>query len=96
MFSHAHHNFDGMDDYDVYETIDYSNWDEPYVRFLDHEGTTMIYNGIMAGEYRQYVADALTMSIDSILSQSETMQKMAEEKKNSKALEEENLVSSLN
>ena len=29
MFSHVHHNFHAMDDYDVYETIDYSNWDEP-------------------------------------------------------------------
>lgn len=95
MFSHAHHNFHGMADYDVYETIDYSNWDQPYVRFLDHNGTTMIYNGIMAGEYRQYVADALTMSIDSILSQSETMQRMAEEKK-ANAVEDEHLVSSLN
>ena len=94
MFSHAHHNFHGMDDYDVYETIDYSTWNEPYVRFLDVNGTTMIYNGIMAGQYRHYVADSLAMSIDSILSKSETMQKMAEDKK-AEATEDGNLVSSL-
>ncbi len=70
MFTHAHHNFHGMEGYDVYETIDYSNWDDPYVRFLEVDGTTMVYNGIMVGEYRHYVADSLAMSIDSILSQS--------------------------
>jgi hypothetical protein len=80
MFSHAHHNYHHFDGYDVYETIEYSNWDEPYVRFLDLNGTTTIYNGVMTGKYRHYVADSLAMAIDSILSKSATMQKMAKEK----------------
>ena len=95
MFSHAHHNFHEFEGYDVYETIDYSDWDQPYVRFLDVHGTTMIYNGVMIGKYRHYVADSLAMSIDSILSKSATMQKMAEDKK-AEATEDRNLVSSLN
>jgi hypothetical protein len=80
MFSHAHHNYHHFDGYDVYETIDYTDWDEPYVRFLDLHGTMTIYNGVMTGKYRHYVADSLAMAIDSILSKSETMQKMAEDK----------------
>jgi len=80
MFSHAHHNYHHFDGYDRYETIDYSDWDEPYVRYLDFNGTMTIYNGVMTGKYRHYVADSLAMAIDSILSTSETMQKMAEDK----------------
>jgi hypothetical protein len=77
MFSHAHHNYEGFEGYDVYETIDYSDWDQPYVRVLDYQGTTTIYNGVMTGEYRHYVADSLAMAIDSILSQSQTLQAQA-------------------
>ena len=64
----------------MYETVDYSNWDEPYVRYLDYKGTMTIYNGVMVGKYRHYIADSLAMAIDSILSKSDAMQKMAEEK----------------
>jgi len=80
MFSHAHHNYHHFDGYDVYETVDYSDWDEPYVRYLDYKGTMTIYNGVMVGKYRHYIADSLAMAIDSVLSKSDTMQKMAEEK----------------
>ena len=80
MFSHAHHNYHHFDGYDVYETVDYSNWDEPYVRYLDYKGTMTIYNGVMVGKYRHYIADSLALAIDSILSKSDTMQKMADEK----------------
>jgi hypothetical protein len=78
----------------VYETVDYSNWDEPYVRFLELNGTMTIYNGVMTGKYRHYVADSLAMSLDSILSKSETMQKMAEDKE-AEAARDVNQVSSL-
>ena len=53
-----------------YETIDYPDWDVPYTREFDLGGTRTIYNGVMVGKYRHYVADALTQSIDSILAQS--------------------------
>ena len=80
MFSHAHHNYHHFDGYDRYETIDYSDWDEPYVRFLDYHGTMTIYNGVLTGRYRHYVSDSLAMAIDSILSKSATMREMAEDK----------------
>ena len=74
MFSHAMHNYHHFPGYSRYETIDYPDWDVPYTREFDLGGTRTIYNGVMVGKYRHYVADALTQSIDSILAQSASMQ----------------------
>lgn len=80
MFSHAHHNYHHFPGYDLYETIDYSDWDAPYSRELDLDGTRTIYNGVLAGpKYRHYVGDSLSQAIDSILSKSALMQKKAAE-----------------
>ena len=75
MFSHAKHNYHHFPGYDIYETIDYPDWDVPYTREFDLEGTHTIYNGVLTGpRYRGYVADSLAQAIDSILSKSETLQ----------------------
>ena len=74
MFSHAQHNYHHFPGYSRYETIDYPDWDVPYTREFDLDGTRTIYNGVMVGKYRHYVADALTQSIDSILVKSASMQ----------------------
>ncbi len=77
MFSHAMHNYHHFPGYDRYETIDYSEWDTPYTREFDLGGTRTIYNGVMVGKYRHYVADSLTQAIDSILTKSSSMQDLA-------------------
>ena len=63
------------------ETIDYSDWNTPYTREFDLGGTRTIYNGVMVGKYRKYVADSLTQAIDSILTKSPYMQNMASKQK---------------
>lgn len=79
MFSHAHHNYHHFEGYDVYETIDYPDWDVPYTRELDLHGTLTIYNGVLVGKYRHYVSDAFTQAMDSILSKSSVLQKQSAE-----------------
>ena len=79
MFSHAQHNYHHFPGYNIYETIDYPDWDVPYTREFDLDGTCTIYNGVLIGpKYRHYVADSLSQAIDSILSKSKVLQ--AEEK----------------
>jgi hypothetical protein len=78
MFSHAHHNFHHFPGYDVYETIDYPDWDTPYSRELDLDGTRCIYNGVLTGpKYRPYVANSLSQTISSILSKSQHLKDQA-------------------
>ncbi len=48
-----------------------------YTREFDLGGTRTIYNGVMVGKYRHYVAEALTQAIDSILTKSSYMQDLA-------------------
>jgi len=75
MFSHAQHNYHHFPGYNIYETIDYPDWDVPYMREFDLDGTHTIYNGALIGpKYSHYVADALAQAIDSILSKSKVLQ----------------------
>ena len=71
LFAHAVVNFEGFDDYDVYEPIEYTNWDEPFTRTFVQDGTTVIYNGVPVGRYRAPLVEAYVQSIGAILSQRE-------------------------
>lgn len=68
MFSHAMFNFEGFPGYDVYETIDYSDWSVPYTRTFKIENTELIYNGLPVGKYNAPIIEAYTQAIDSVLS----------------------------
>jgi hypothetical protein len=70
MFSHAMFNFEGFPGYDVYETIDYSDWSVPYTRTFKIDNTELIYNGLPVGKYNAPIIEAYTQSIDSVLSKS--------------------------
>jgi hypothetical protein len=68
MFHHALKNYRGFDKFDLYETIDYTDWSKPYVREFVQGKTHVIYNGVPLGKYQPYVIDALYQSLDTILS----------------------------
>ena len=72
LFHHAHKNYHGFDEYDVYEELDYPDWTVPYARIMTQGKTKVIYNGVPVGKYKHYVEDAFYQSIDSILSQSDS------------------------
>ncbi len=69
LFAHALMNFQGFEGFDVYEPIDYKNWDEPLVRSFKQDNTTIIYTSVPVGKYRGPLVEAHFKSIDSILSQ---------------------------
>lgn len=69
LFYHALKNYEGFDDYNVYEPFDYPDWSKPFVMEFTQGTTTVIYNGVPVGKYRRYLIDALSQSIDSILAQ---------------------------
>jgi len=76
MFSHAQHNYHHFPGYNIYETIDYPDWDVPYTREFNLDGTRTIYSGALIGlKYRHYVSEALAQAIDSILSKSDQLLK---------------------
>ena len=68
MFHHALKNYKDFDKFNLYDTIDYSDWSKPYVRELVQGKTHVIYNGVPVGRYQPYVIDALYQSLDAILS----------------------------
>jgi hypothetical protein len=70
MFSHAMYNFEGFPGYDVYETIDYSDWSVPYTRTFKIENTELIYNGLPVGKYNAPIIEAYAEAIDSVLAKS--------------------------
>ena len=74
LFAHALMNFRGFDDFDVYQPIDYPDWEQPLVRRFIQDGTTIIYTSVPVGKYRQPLVDAHFKSIDSILSQQQSPQ----------------------
>ena len=43
MFSHAIFNFEGFEDFDRYETINYTDWSIPYTREFFIDGTPVSY-----------------------------------------------------
>lgn len=72
LFAHAFINFEGFDEFDVYEPIDYKNWEEPLVRKYKQDNTTVIYTSVPVGEFSEPLVAAHFQSIDSLLSQSLT------------------------
>ena len=38
LFHHAHKNYHGFDEYDVYEELDYPDWTVPYERWMEERG----------------------------------------------------------
>jgi hypothetical protein len=74
LFTHAMLNFENFPGYDVYNEIDYPDWDKPYTNHYVIEETDIFYLGVPTGDrYRPYVAKALFDSLDAVLSQSETL-----------------------
>ena len=71
LFAHALMNFRGFDSFDVYQAIDYQDWEQPLIRRFTQNDTTVIYTSVPVGKYRQPLVDAHFRSIDSILSQSQ-------------------------
>jgi len=69
LFHHALKNYQGFDQYDTYETLDYPDWSVPYVRTMKQGKTTVIYNGVPVGKYQKYVIEAMYQSLDAIVSQ---------------------------
>lgn len=69
LFGHAVGNFNGLPTYDLYERIDYPDWDQPLVRKFKAGSTTIIYNGLPVGKYAKYIEDSYFTSVDSVLSQ---------------------------
>ncbi len=69
LFAHAVVNFQGFDDFDVYEPIDYPDWDQPLIRKYVQDGTTVIYNSVPVGPYQEPLIEAHFLAIDAILSQ---------------------------
>jgi protoheme ferro-lyase len=69
LYSHAMFNFEFFPGYDRYEPISYPDWSVPYAREFNVEGTTIIYNGVPAGDYNAPIIDAYAQALDAILSQ---------------------------
>lgn len=69
LFYHAMVNYENFPGYSVYNQIDYPDWDQPYTKHFEIDGTQIDYLGIPTGDrYRPYVAQALFASLDSVLS----------------------------
>ena len=69
MFSHAIFNFEGFEDFDRYETINYTDWSIPYTREFFIDGTQVIYNGLPVGKYNKPIIEAFYQAMDSVLQQ---------------------------
>lgn len=77
MFYHDMANFEFFDDYDVYRTVEYTDWSKPYRRTMVQDGTTVIYGGVPAEQYSGPIIEAFYMALDSIISQSMTPKQVA-------------------
>jgi len=69
MFSHAIFNFEGFEEFDRYETINYTDWNVPYTREFFVDGTRVIYNGLPVGKYNKPIIEAFYQAMDSVLQQ---------------------------
>jgi len=67
LFYHAIKNYEGFDQYNVYEPISYPDWSVPYTREFVQGKTHIIYNGVPVGKYQHFVVEALSASVDSVL-----------------------------
>ena len=68
LHQHAQEIYEDFDAFNVYDEIDYPDWDSPYVREIRAGETTLIYNGLPVGRHQHHVMEALYQSLDSILS----------------------------
>jgi hypothetical protein len=70
FFYHDMANFEFFDDYNVYQSVEYSDWSKPWRKSLVQDGTTVIYGGLAAGEFSDPIIEAFYMALDSVVSQS--------------------------
>jgi protoheme ferro-lyase len=69
MFYHDMANYEGFDDYDVYDTAEYTDWSKPWRKQLVQDGTVVIYGGLAAEQFSGTIIDAFYLALDSIVSQ---------------------------
>lgn len=69
MFYHDMANYEFFDDYDVYETVEYTDWSVPWHKQLVQDGTTVIYGGLAAEQFSGPIIEAFYQSMDTIVSQ---------------------------
>ena len=69
LFYHAIKNYEGFDEYHIYDPFDYPDWSVPFTMEFQQGKTRVIYNGVPVGKYRPYVVEAFYLAIDSILNQ---------------------------
>jgi len=73
LFYHAMVNYEGFPGYSPTDKIDYPDWDKPYTRHFEIDGTQIDYLGVPTGDrYRPYVAKAMFQAWDSVLSRGDT------------------------
>jgi len=77
MFYHDMANYEFFDDYNVYETVEYTDWTKPWRKQLVQDGTVVIYGGLAAGQFSEPIIEAFYMALDSIVSQGMTAQPAA-------------------
>lgn len=70
LYYHAMANFENFPKYDVYQTIDYPDWNVPYTREIEHEGIRIIYNGVPVGAYNEPLVRAYVQALDEVLARS--------------------------
>jgi protoheme ferro-lyase len=69
MFYHDMANYEGFDDYNVYDTAYYEDWSKPWRKKLMQDGTVVIYGGVAAEEFSGPIIQAFFEALDSIVSQ---------------------------
>ncbi len=67
LFYHALKNYEGFNDYHLYDPFDYPDWSVPFTMEFQQEKTRVIYNGVPVGKYQPYVVDAFYRAIDSVM-----------------------------
>ena len=61
--------YENFDDYNEETPVDYPDWSVPYTFEIVQDNTTVIYNGVPVGKYREGVIEAFYQSLDSVLKQ---------------------------
>jgi hypothetical protein len=69
MFYHDMANYEFFDEYDVYQTAEYTDWSKPWRKHLVQDGTTVIYGGVAAKQFSGTIIEAFALAIESILAQ---------------------------
>jgi protoheme ferro-lyase len=69
MFYHDMANYESFDDYNVYDTIEYTDWTKPWRKQLVQDGTIVIYGGLAAEQFSGPIIEAFYLALDSIVAQ---------------------------